>query len=578
MNLLPVAERELRLLARRPRTYRMRDLTALIVIGISVGMLYAGFGGALRPASAGRNLFTLLSCVAAVYVLIEGALLTADCLSSEKRAGTLGLLFLTDLKGYDVVAGKLISQTANSVYGLLAALPALAIALFLGSVTGRDVLRMALALLNGLFFAACLGMLISACCRQERRVLSLAFFGMLLWAGLVPFAGWGLSVWRQTGPIPSLFLIWSPAGAFLHALQPGNSGGGFTFTFAESLAWTHGLAWAFLVAASVILPHAVREEAVAQAPALGPRRCGPHLRSGRSETLSRADEAELNPLIRAGDRPGQRGLGMWPVVVVFVVSWVAGWAVIRSAWLVLPIFIGTVLLLHLCLCYFVTLQACRGPGDDQRSGVLEILLTTPLGDDAYLTGRMLSLKRQCLWPVLLVLTVDLGLTTAGCLDPGTKSWAWLWWVVAFVVLATRLLVDLYTLSWVGVWQGLKSGDTGRAMRKTFYQVFLVRWLVFLGFMGLVSALTLGRVFQTPAGLVIAAAMYLAFPLASLQHLCQAMSELKDDLRTLALGRDAEEERAGWVRFSGFNWLGGRKVAGRWGGWAVGRSGREAVGP
>ena len=32
--------------------------------------------------------------------------MTADCLSEEKREGTLGLLFLTDLRGYDIVVSS----------------------------------------------------------------------------------------------------------------------------------------------------------------------------------------------------------------------------------------------------------------------------------------------------------------------------------------------------------------------------------------------------------------------------------------------------------------------------------------
>src|SRR5689334_13529583 len=124
MNFLPVADRELRLLVRQPRTYYARDLAALVVMVICLGMLYAGFGGLMSAASAGRGLFRLLSCIAAVYVLMDGPLRTADCLSQERREGTLGLLFLTDLRGYDVVLGKLISRVAHPAYCLLATLPA----------------------------------------------------------------------------------------------------------------------------------------------------------------------------------------------------------------------------------------------------------------------------------------------------------------------------------------------------------------------------------------------------------------------------------------------------------------------
>ena len=62
-----------------------------------------------------------------IYCLFSGRISTADCLSEEKREGTLGLLFLTDLKGYDVVLGKLAATSVSAFYGLLAALPVLAV-------------------------------------------------------------------------------------------------------------------------------------------------------------------------------------------------------------------------------------------------------------------------------------------------------------------------------------------------------------------------------------------------------------------------------------------------------------------
>ena len=59
------------------------------------------------------GLFWGLTGSAVFYCLLSGVWFTADCLSEEKREGTLGLLFLTDLKGYDVVFGKLVATFAE---------------------------------------------------------------------------------------------------------------------------------------------------------------------------------------------------------------------------------------------------------------------------------------------------------------------------------------------------------------------------------------------------------------------------------------------------------------------------------
>jgi hypothetical protein len=72
-------------------------------------------------------------------------------LSEEKREGTLGF-FLTDLRGYDVVAGKLLATSLQGFYALIALFPILAYALC-GGVTGLQVWKTSLALLNALFFS-----------------------------------------------------------------------------------------------------------------------------------------------------------------------------------------------------------------------------------------------------------------------------------------------------------------------------------------------------------------------------------------------------------------------------------------
>src|SRR5438094_2612698 len=100
--------------------------------------------------SLGHPLFTYLTGYAFGLCLFPGVFLTADCLSEEKREGTLGLLFLTDLKGYDVVLGKLMATSLNAFYGLLAIFPLLALPLLLGGVSLWEFCRVMLALVNTL--------------------------------------------------------------------------------------------------------------------------------------------------------------------------------------------------------------------------------------------------------------------------------------------------------------------------------------------------------------------------------------------------------------------------------------------
>src|SRR6266581_1352227 len=120
MSFLPIVERELRAAARRKSTYRIRSWTALLAIVVSFFSLMflwltRGRGG------LGNPLFTYLTGYAFGLCLLAGVFLTADCLSEEKREGTLGLLFLTDLHGYDVVLGKFVAMLVNALFVSLAA-------------------------------------------------------------------------------------------------------------------------------------------------------------------------------------------------------------------------------------------------------------------------------------------------------------------------------------------------------------------------------------------------------------------------------------------------------------------------
>src|SRR4051812_18466902 len=109
MTFLPIVDRELRVAARKPNTFRVRMMAALVAVAVGGGLfalsqLRTRVGG----GSSGTTLFTVLTWLGLVGALGAGLFFTADCLSEEKREGTLGFLFLTDLRGYDVVLGKLV--------------------------------------------------------------------------------------------------------------------------------------------------------------------------------------------------------------------------------------------------------------------------------------------------------------------------------------------------------------------------------------------------------------------------------------------------------------------------------------
>src|SRR5688572_25003951 len=145
MSFLPIVRRELGVASRRKSTYRIRSWTTVIAVLTSfLSIFFIWVGGGRR--NFGEPLFGILAFYAFALSALAGVFLTADSLSEEKREGTLGLLFLTDLRGYDVVFGKFLAMSLNATYGLIALLPVLALPLLLGGVTGGEFWRMALVL------------------------------------------------------------------------------------------------------------------------------------------------------------------------------------------------------------------------------------------------------------------------------------------------------------------------------------------------------------------------------------------------------------------------------------------------
>src|SRR6266513_4737085 len=169
MIFLPIVERELRVASRRRGTYWNRAVAALAAILIFGGALF--FEARQPPKELGKDIFNALAGLFLFSSLVAGIRYTADCLSEEKREGTLGLLFLTDLKGYDVVLGKLAATSVNSIYALLAILPVISLPVQLGGVSAGELWQSALVLLNTMFFSLAAGMLVSTLSRDGRKAM-----------------------------------------------------------------------------------------------------------------------------------------------------------------------------------------------------------------------------------------------------------------------------------------------------------------------------------------------------------------------------------------------------------------------
>lgn len=484
MTFLPIVERELRVAARRPLTYWMRvAMVAVALVLAMVTFLVFSTNPVMGAGFAGKAVFGALSGLAMLYCAVEGVRQTSDCLSGEKREGTLGLLFLTDLRGHDVVLGKFAAAALNAFYGLFAAAPVLALPLLLGGVTQGEYWRMVMALVNSLFVSLALGVWVSSRSREEARAL----FGAL---GLMGMLCVGLP-WLETVLVqddPGLMLV-SPLGPFMLAFE----GAYFTdaWHFWAGLVAQHALGWALLVLAGKGIERhwrgGDRNRGKAEARAQRWWRGNARQRAGaRKELLDRNPVHWLS--VRRCASVRWYAIAVALIVVAYVCS-LAGqidWTVIAMDY---GKFVGWTF-------FFAKIYAawagCRVVVEARHSGALELLLSTPLRVEQIVWGQWKGLRRfwwalvylAILFPAVLLVRMwvdEDGVRQAQFLSFGMSAVAmfdgfeWLEVLVPVIGGGVTSLADVYALFWVGMWLGLCSGRLARAFFQTCALVIFIPW-------------------------------------------------------------------------------------------------------
>ncbi|MCF7763809.1 MAG: ABC transporter permease [Verrucomicrobia bacterium] len=481
MNALPIVERELRVAARQPRTYRTRLFAAgvgLVIFGFAeFASARAGLG-----TSPGSQIFMMLAQLAFYYCLFSGIGQTCDCLSREKRDGTLGLLFLTDLKAYDIVLGKLMSSSLTSAYALMATLPMLAIPLLMGGVQVTQFWRTALSLGNTLFFSLSAGLLISSIFRNANRAGNAASM-LILFAGIaIP----GLAEWLRTSRAPetaAMLSLFSPAYSQSLAL---------TLTTVPSSFWSsilavHGLSWAFLALASAILPRAWQDKPEKQLrskqkpdPADAAQKKGS--RRTRSVSAYRTRLLKKNPFYWLAARKQYRAMGTWLLLLaILLVSLGIAW-VFRATIEPTPTILLIAFALHLALKVQFAHAATERLAEDRENGTLEFLLSTPIRTSEIFTGQWLALRQHFLVPLLMVLSLCwfgrfFLQNSVSPIQIESTHLDLLFWTSSLMLVA-----DMAALGWVGMWTGLTMRQARQAAGNAGFKILLVPWLLIATFL------------------------------------------------------------------------------------------------
>jgi ABC-type transport system involved in multi-copper enzyme maturation permease subunit len=468
MSLLPVVDRELRVASRKWMTYGIRAGVGMVAMGLAALGLFTGWlasGG----AAVGQGAFTMLAGYVYLLAFAGGVAVTADCLSSEKRDGTLGLLFLTDLKGYDIVLGKFAGLGLHAMYALVAVFPALALPLLTGGVTGAEFWRVSLALLNLLFVSLSLGMAVSAAARKAGTVfwstlglLLLLVVGLPMVVGIAGRLGAGSTVewigWISPGRAYSL-------GRDASLVTAGD--------YWASLAVSHGFGWACLLLASVLVPRTWHEgEMNTSRPWLVSRLAGERVarifRTRRPESW-----LATRPILwLMGDRPVLRML-LWITAGIWSVGVVSGCLLVGPREAAAGVF-GISIFILVGFGLVLIEHTCRFWVEARQNGNLEVLLSVPVQSRDILAAHWASIRKHFLWPLVLVLGVGalpttlvvwgevfLGGTARSSIGESLVIYIYMGMVIAWFV------ATFVAIGYTGVWLSLKLKRPQFAVGLTF---------------------------------------------------------------------------------------------------------------
>lgn len=426
----PVIIRELRSQARQSFTYTLRVYGVAALLATMVFLMFGDY----FEAGSGAELFVNLHRVVLGSIWILIPLGAADCLSRERREGTLGLLFLTPLKPRDIVIAKAGAHVLRALTLWLASLPVQMLPLLVGGVTWEYVLLSCVLNFWSISFVVGVSVVASALCQRAARAVGLTavmggvlsvILGYLLCllialAFFLIMDYWTAGQWRQrpAGWGDDLFyLVTSPgecvSGFFICIL--GNDDAWSAIAQMSSLTMKNsflaalgiGVAVAFGVSLLLLLVAAkiVR------------RRWQDSVRSARAEKL---EKTFCKPVVAPGllKRWLRRRLDKNPIGWLEQRSWSG--RMVTWAWFAIIISVYSAvltdrnffrgggeiqMLIGWSLAITMAVSAAGSFRRERESGVLELLLVSPLTTRQIINGRLRGLWGQFLPSVVALLGI-----------------------------------------------------------------------------------------------------------------------------------------------------------------------------
>jgi ABC-type transport system involved in multi-copper enzyme maturation permease subunit len=471
MMLLPIVERELRVAARQWRTYWGRSLAGGVALGLVLHLIWAV--GLLQAPGGGALILKIVSYMALAFCIFAGMSRTSDCISSEKREDTLGLLFLTHLKARDIVLGKLAAASIHAVLFLISIVPVLSVPVIFGGVSGSEMVRVPLSLGNALLMSLAIGLLASTLFRLQRQAALAASTTLVMVSAILPGAA---AILNRDGEYQALkMVVWFLSPLFVNEMALSSGIGLSARWFWTSLAVQASISCAAVAASCFILPRVWQVKA-GQRATIKDRLVRWAHGAPEARTARRRRLLARSPIFWLGAR--DRFGPLWPAL--FLIAGVIG-AFALIAWYEVPPEPATVIffiVLGVADFHFrvrVATQAAMLFGRERQMGTWEMILSTPLSVPEILRGNWMSIRHHLLRSYLAYVALFAASVWAAIVileAPPERAWIG----VFFLAMSAG---EFVVLGWAGMWQGMRAANPLHAPAQALLRVTILPWASWL---------------------------------------------------------------------------------------------------
>jgi ABC-type transport system involved in cytochrome c biogenesis permease component len=351
-------------------------------------------------------------------------LMCCDCLSHEKREGTLGLLFLTDLKAREIVLAKAAAHGIRAITLWLAVIPIIVVPFLVGGLEWREIMASCCLAFGSICFALGAGLFASALSRRINGAVGVVV--LLIPVAHVVFIVYALAA-LSLGAAAVTKLDWTPE-TFSKALETS-----FVLVWNGDFVWREIFSSAskyaspalvgslcipvasllFLFATITVLVTPIIRRNWQDKPKTKRQSevenffCKPVFWTGVFRRWMR-HSLECNPIgwLETRSWTGRITAWIWLAIMISFSTMLAYWAAIdRGAFY---IFDALMWMLLVSIAYVAAGSFRR----ERETGAMELILVTPLSENQIISGRLRGLWNHFLPTFVLWAAVVIYLSTA----------------------------------------------------------------------------------------------------------------------------------------------------------------------